>query len=61
MYIKVNNDYSIDICIKFEISGSKSLWISIENDIVDKLTVGVIYRHPVGYMAKIALRNLLKA
>ena len=47
MYIKVNINYSIDCNIKFEISGSESLWINIENDIVGKLTVGVIYRHPV--------------
>ena len=47
MYIKVNINYSIDTNIKFKISGSKSLWINIENDIVGKLTVGVIYRNPV--------------
>ena len=47
MYIKVNINYSIDSNIKFEISGSESLWINIKNDIVGKLTVGIIYRHPV--------------
>ena len=47
MYIKVNINYSIDSNIKFKISGSESLCINIENDIVGKLTVGVIYRHPV--------------
>ena len=47
MYIKVNINYSIDSNIKFEISGSESLWVNIENDIVGKLTVGVICRHPV--------------
>ena len=47
MYIKININYSIDFNIKFEISGSKSLCINIENDIVGKLTVGVIYCHPV--------------
>ena len=47
MYIKVNINYSIDSNIKFEISGSESLWINIENDVVGKLTVGVIYSHPV--------------
>ena len=46
-YIKVNIKYSIDTNIKFEISGSESLWINIENVIADKLTVGVIYRHPL--------------
>ena len=47
MYIKVNINYRIYSNIKFKISDSKSLWINIENDIVGKLTVGVIYRHPV--------------
>ena len=47
MYIKVNIYYSIDSNIKFEISGSESLWINMENDVIGKLTVGVIYRHPV--------------
>ena len=47
VYIKVNSNYSIDTNITFKISGSESLWINIENDIVGKLTVGVVYRHPV--------------
>ena len=47
IYIKVNINYSIDTNIKFEISGSESLGINIENNIVGTLTVGVIYRHPV--------------
>ena len=47
MCIKVNINYSIDTNIKFEIFGSESLWTNIENDIVGKLTVRVIYRHPV--------------
>ena len=47
MYIKVNINYSIDCSIKFEISGSESLWINIENDMVGRPIVGVIYRHPV--------------
>ena len=34
MYIKVNINCSIDSNIKFEISGSKSLWINLKNDIV---------------------------
>ena len=47
MYIKVNINYSIDSNITFEISGYESLWINIENDIVGKLIVGLIYHHPV--------------
>ena len=49
MYIKVKIKYSIDSDIIFKIYGSESLWINIENDIVGKLTVGVIYCHPVLY------------
>ena len=59
MYIKVNINYSIESNIKFEISGYESLWINIENDIVGKLTVGVIYRHPV--YDKDSIGKLLKA
>ena len=47
IHIKVDINYSIDSNIKFEISGSESLWINIENDIIGKLTVEVIYHHPV--------------